>query len=345
MENMENPVSSHPIQAWEEDKSFFDSFKAMLRLCGALLFKPVEVFSRLKVTPEAGLQKRFTQAILFAFVFGYLKLVFDVVYLSWFHQLGGALSPVTIFSSPLFLLRPVISFVVTASLIAFSVKLILGFQKPLWPILLIVAYKSAAEIFYFIPVVGVLLAGVWSVALLAVGIKEFYSVSMVRSILATIIMPLVILLFIFLSLGPSLNKAIMALYPEAKKQIVVLNDTNAYFSVKALSEAAQAYKQDLGFYPVHLGGLKKYLSGSVVDDAANPDNLSGYIYDYTKIDDNHFILLARPNADSYSGRFVFYADETAMVRLNDRQGPVVKDIKALQDSSGDAAQQKARGER
>ena len=293
--------------------------KALPRLSFNILFKPVVFFKELTLSGSVDTKKRLLRAALFAFLFGYLKLFIDLSFLA------GVVP-----NFALFFLRPVINFLVTLALVTTSVKLILGFDKLLVPAFLVVCYRSAAEIFYCIPVFGAVFAGVWGIALLAVGIKEVYYSSMVRAVLAAAIMPFIMLLFVFLSLGPAANRMVITLYPEAREQVVKLNDMNAYLYVSSIAAGAQAYKKDLGFYPSHLGALKKYIGGAVSEDVTNPDNATGYVYEYTRGDDDHFTLFARPLEELYSGRFVFYTDETGAVRLNAPQGEVIRSLKDME---------------
>jgi len=308
-----------PLYIWEESSDTLSFMKALPRLAFNILFKPVVFFKELTLSGTVDTKKRLYRAALFAFVFGYLKLFIDISFLSG-----------NVPDSALFLLRPVISFVVTLALVTTSIKLILGFDKLLLPVFLVVCYRSVAEIFYCIPVFGPVFAGVWGAALLAVGVKEVYYSPIAKAVLASAIMPFIMLLFVFLSFGPAANRIVAAMYPEAQKQIVKLNDVNAYLYVSSITVGAQAYKKDLGFYPSHLGALKKYLGSAVSEDVTNPDNATGYVYDYTRADDGHFTLFARPFKESYSGRFVFYADETGLVRLNTSKGVVIRSLKDME---------------
>jgi len=308
-----------PLNIWEESKDTLDFVKALPRLSFNILFKPVVFFKELILSGSVDTKKRLWRGALFAFLFGYLKLFIDLSFLS------GVVP-----NSPLFFLRPIINFLVTLALVTTSVKLILGFDKLLVPVFLVVCYRSVAEIFYCIPVFGTVFAGVWGIALLAVGIKEVYYISMVKALLAAAIMPFIMLLFVFLSLGPAANRVVVALYPEAQKQVVKLNDMNAYLYVSSIAVGAKSYKADLGFYPPNLGALKKYLGSAISEDVTNPDNATGYVYEYTRGDNNHFTLLARPLKELYSGRYVFYTDETGVVRLNTPTGEVIRSFKDME---------------
>ncbi len=307
-----------PLYIWEESNDIRGFVKALPRLSFNILFKPVVFFKELTLSGSGDIKKRLLSAALFAFLFGHLKLFIDLSFLSG------------VVPSPLFFLRPVINFLVTLALVTTSVKLILGFDKLLLPVFLVVCYKSVAEIFYCIPVFGAVFSSVWGIALLAVGIKEVYYTSMVRAVLAAVLMPFIMLLFVFLSLGPAANRVVVTLYPEAQKQVVKLNDINAYLYVSSIAVGAQAYKKDLGFYPSHLGALKKYLGSAISGDVTNPDNATGYVYEYTRGDDDHFALFARPLKELYSGRFVFYTDETGLVRLNTSKGEVIRSLKDME---------------
>ncbi len=311
-------VAPTPLYIWEESNDVRGFAKALPRLSFNILFKPVVFFKELTLSGTVDIKKRLLRGALFAFIFGYLKLFIDLSFLSG------------VVPSPLFFLRPVINFLMTLALVITSVKLILGFDKLLLPVFLVVCYRSVAEIFYCIPLFGPVFAGVWGIALLVVGIKEVYYSSMVRAVLAAAIMPFIMLLFIFLSLGPAANRLVITLYPEAQKQVVKLNDMNAYLYVSSIAAGAQAYKKDLGFYPSHLGALKKYLGSAVSEDVTNPDNATGYVYEYTRGDDDHFTLFARPFKQLYSGRYVFYTDETGLVRLNTSKGEVIRSLKDME---------------
>jgi len=326
----------HPIDRWEEARSLPGFFKALAALCGAILFKPIEIFKQLIVPCPAGFKNRLIRAILFAFILGYIKLLCDVANFLWlkhfapsvfssFFQMPFSFLSSAVLSSPFFLLRPVISFVLTLGLTVVSVKIILGFDRPWKPALLVVCYKSAADIFYCIPLVGGLLAVVWSLALITVGIRELYKLNTFRSVMAAIIMPLMILFFIILSIGPSFNKVILRFYPETQSQILKLNDFTGYLYTTAIATAAKTYKQELGFYPAHLGVLKKYLSKNITDDVESPDNSSGYVYAYKRLGDDHFSVEAVPSKMKISGRFIFYSDETGQVRLYGPEGLWVRD--------------------
>ena len=329
--------SDTSISAWEKAAGLGALVKALLPMCAAVLFRPVYFFKQLMLIRPEDLKKRTQAAVAFAIVMGYLKLLLEVLNAYWLRFFSGnpfspsagaeiSLWPTFFLDSPLVLLRPLLSLIVTLGLVFFGVKLILGFEKKFFPVLLVVCYQSASEIFFLIPLVGGLLATVWAVALILVGVREVYSVNMGRSFLAAIVLPIVFLLSILLALGPSLGKTLISFYPEARTQITKLNDLNAYTSMSALVLAAEAYKKDLGFYPAHLGVLNKYLSNQVFADATTSRSFSGYTYSYTHTDDQHFKIYAQPQLSSFAGNYVFYADDSDKIRFNGPDGPEIKSI-------------------
>lgn len=342
-----------PLTAWEEAENLPAFVKGGVRLAGFILFKPVDFFGSL--VPSRGLsdKKRLGRAILFAILLGYLKLLMEAANILWLRQVSPQIFSTffqvqfsylssAVLNSPFFLLRPVLTFGVTFGLLLVSLKLILGFQRPGVPVFLILCYRSAADIFTCLPFFGGVLAGVWSLALLMIGIRQVYSLDLGRSLLTAFVMPLVIFLFFALSLGPSLNKVLLKVYPEVRSQITKFNDLSGYMYTLAIANAARTYKQELGFYPVNIELLKKYLTRMIADDVEDPDNASGYVYAYTVVDDDHFMVRARPSQMGTSGRFLFYGDETGKVRLNGPEGLVVSDADMMGDLIEEAA---AKGER
>jgi hypothetical protein len=324
-----------PLAAWDEAVTLVASLRAFLPLCGLILFNPVVFFRQAAASAASDTalpQQRLGRALLFALVLGYCKLFFDSLNLLWLKYFlkDVPLSPFSFSASPLFLLRPVLILAVTLALVACGIKLILGWDKALVPALFVVCYRSAADLFYALPVVGGVLAFAWSLALLVTGLREAYRVGIFRSLAAGVLMPIFMLLFIFLSLGPVFNRAIFSLYPEMRAQVSRINDVTAYATTSALVSAADTYKKDLGFYPAHLGVLRKYVDGIVLDDALDPKHPSGYIYQYARADDRHFSLEARPAALKTTGSFVFFADETGLIHFDGPAGPVIKDAKEVE---------------
>lgn len=320
-----------PLAAWDEAVSLTASLRAFLPLCGLILFSPA-VFFRQVAADSAVTQKRLTRALLFALILGYCKLFFDSLNLFWLQYFlkHVSLSSVSFLASPFFLLRPILVFGVTLALVACGIKLILGWDKALVPALFVVCYRSVADLFYCLPIVGGILALAWSIALLVVGLREAYRVGVLRSVAAGIVMPIFILFFILLSLGPVFSRAVFSLYPEMKAQVSRINDVTAYATTRALVSAADTYKKDLGFYPAHLGVLRKYLTGPVMDDALNTRYPGGYVYQYGRLDDQHYRLEVRPRTMKVTGSFVYFADETGQVHFEGPAGPVIKDVQEIE---------------
>jgi hypothetical protein len=339
---------------YSSQESFFGFLKALLPTCGRILFKPLDFFKEISELKPANLKQQLRAALAFAIVMGYLRLLLDTVNIYWFKVFSRGLfssflpqafgSSQEILASPLFLLRPVIVFVVTLALVSTGIKLVLGFDKVLVPAFLVVCYKSAADIFYLIPLVGGIFALVWSIALIIVGIRQVYSINLLRSSLAAILMPFLMLSFVLLSMGPAFNRVLGSFYPEIRPQLATFNDLSAYMNMQALVSAAESYKKDLGFYPAHMGVLDKYLPAALIKDVTAQDKSGGYVYEYARPDDKHFILVSRPLEKMSSGRFVFYADEKGLIRLNGIQGAVVSDVSQMEQlllkSSGAALEEK-----
>lgn len=336
-----DPEILHSIEAWEGSQSFPGFLKSLLIVCNNLLFRPVDFFKRLGLRGNVDLRRRLVRAVIFALILGYIKLFFDIANIYWIKYLSKDVFPPALefqssflskifLSAPLFLFRPVITLVLTLGLVGMGVKLALGFDKPWVPALLVVCYKSAADIFYCIPIVGGIFAAVWSLALIVLGIREMYGINFLRSFVSSIIMPLLVLFFFVLSIGPSLNKFLFNLYPEAHTQLARLNDMTAYLYTQEIVSAAQKYKQELGFYPVGLGPLKKYLSSDIDENLTRSDQASGYAYQYRRPDDDHFVLEVKPLNMNFSGRFVFYADESGKVHRDNRGGALIEDAKAME---------------
>jgi len=344
---MSNSAKVHPLILWEEAKGFTASFRALALVCGLILFRPADFFKQLLSLPRPDLKRRLVRAIVFVIILSYLKLSLDALNLYWLKSISKEIFPLSsqlelsffstaILRSPFFLLRPLIVFAVTLFLVACGVKLVFGFDRALLPAFFVVCYMSAAGLFYCIPLLGGMLAAVWSLTLVIIGIREVYAASTLRSVLSAIVMPLAILFLIALSVGPSLGKVVTSFYPETEARLVKLNDLTAYANTVAVVVAAEAYEKELGFYPANLSVLKKYFSGAVSGDLTKPGNLSGYLYLYERLDDKHFILKATPEQMNATGRFVFYADQTTKIRLNNADGAWIENIEKMSKlSAGD----------
>lgn len=329
------------MESWDGALSLGEALRSFLPLCGAILFKPVVFFTQLASASPSDAKKRLRSAVIFALILSYIKLALDLLNLFWFRFFAKEILPMPealevslisggLWTSPFFLLRPLVVLGITLVFVMAGVKLVLGFDKPLIPALWVVCFRSASDLFYCIPFVGSIVAVSWGAALLVVGLRQVYKIGTLRSALAGILLPSVILLSVLLAMGPALNRAILSLYPEMKSQVVKINDVTAYAYTSAISSAAQAYKKDLGFFPAHLGVLSKYLSSSVVDDALKETHPGGYTYRYERVDDQHFLLEARPVEMGLSGRLVFYSDETGLVRLDGPQGIAIKNTQELE---------------
>lgn len=338
---MKDRDPNRAIFAWEESKGLFGFLKSLLALCGAILFRPIDSFRQIVNTRDIVLKKRVIRAFIFVFILSYFKLFLDVANYYWIKyipkdmlpavaQVQASVTPTDFLCSPFFLLRPILNFVLVLILVFICVKLLLGFDKAVLPAFLVICYKSAADIFYVIPLFGSVFAAVFSLVLIVTGIKEAYGVGVLRSLFTAIVMPIMLLFFIALSLGPFFGRVISVLYPEAQVQMGKLNDVTAYMYTGAIVSAAQEYKKDLGFYPVNLDVLKKYLSQEVAGDITRRRHVSGYFYSYDQVDDGHFIVEARPMQMNYSGSCIFYADQTGKIREDGADGPWIQDIKALE---------------
>jgi hypothetical protein len=332
-------LRTEALREWEEARGFLDSLKAAALLCAAILFKPVVFFDTL-ASAGGDTQRRLIRALVFALALGYLKLLFDLLYSSRL----GALSPTMLapgvkvpldagFSlssaSPFVFLRPIVSFVVTLGVVCAGIKFALGWGRVLFPALLVVCYKSAADIFYALPFVGGILAAVWGLSLLMIGVRALYRVDLFRAAVAAVLMPVVMLFFFALSMGASFNKMIVRLYPETQPQVTRFNDMSAFLYTSSVASAARQYKNELGFYPAHMGLLKKYLPSSASEELGRTDAANGYRYRYERLGEDRFVVASSPIQKDVSGHFVFFADETGQVRLGNQTGPVVKDIEAL----------------
>jgi hypothetical protein len=241
-----------------------------------------------------------------------------------------SLLSLTALRSPFFILRPVLALGLTFIFVAAAVKMVLGFDKSTYPVLFVVCYKSAADLFYALPVVGGLFASIWGLTLVLIGVRELYGISVGRAIMSAVVLPFLFVFFLAMSVGPAANRVLVRFYPELRGQVMKLNDLSGYMYTLALVNAAKTYKQELGFYPAHLGLLKKYMSRSAGGDISDNDNVSGYVYAYEKRDDDHFEVRAHPAQMNASGRFIFYSDQGGVLRLEGPSGPILDDIKDLE---------------
>ena len=314
---------------WEEARGFWGLLKALPATCRLVLFRPLDFFERLKSADEATLRKRLLGAVAFALVMGYIKLLLDAVQLIWLGPAPYGVFPAGAVSF-LFLLRPVLILVVTLGVVFAGVAMVLGVNRMLLPALLVVCYRSAADIFYLIPFAGGIFAMAWSLVVIAVGLRQMYAVGTGRAVLAGIAIPLLVLLLIVVAAGPALTGFIFSFYPEVLPQWMAFNDLNAYLSTLAVLSAIETYHKDFGFYPARLAALDKYLESGLVRDAARAGQVSGYVYDYALADDRSFRLRARPQAMGQTGHFMFYADESGRVRLNGAEGPEVKGMAEME---------------
>jgi hypothetical protein len=325
------------LLSWEGARGFLGLSKAFLPICGTILFRPVEFFRQF-VSPSSGsTTTRVKTAVVFAILLGYTKLFFEMLNMVWLkvffkNPAGADFSTLHLFflNSPLMILRPLVSFVVTLGLLFLGIKFVLGFDKKMLPVFLVVCYQSASDLFLLIPIVGGLLSIVWSLALILIGIREVYGVNLGRSLLAAIVIPGIFLFSVVLAIGPSVSRWVISLYPEARTQMVKFNDLSAYASTSAIVSAAENYKRDLGFYPVHLGVLDKYLSSDVMADVTRASSGSGYSYRYERPDDQHFSVYVQPQADIVTGRLKFYADNTGKIRFDGPEGLQIKSLEEVE---------------
>lgn len=339
LDGQTNKIDKELYLLWEKG-SFSQGLKAFLPLCAAILFRPAVFFKNTASLARADLKRHLWKAFIFAFIFGYVKLFLDYINIFWFQhlaknlveesqQLQISILASTLTESPFFFFRPFINFILVFLVLALSVKLVLGYDKKITPLFLIVCYKSAAEIFYLLPFIGGFIAMMWSVFILIAGLRELYRLDVVRLVFAGIIMPFLISIFVIMAGGPALNNLIVSLYPETKPQMTRLNETNTFVSMQDIVKAIAQYKQELGFYPEHLGVLGKFLASGLVQEAL--EGAGGYFFQYDKLDKAHFTLIAKPLDKNTTGRFVFYADETGKIYLGNSQGRQITSAKELQD--------------
>lgn len=338
---MSQRIPSSSIVAWEQAGGFLDTLRSLAAVIASLLLRPVDFFRTLKSAGGVPVRRRVIRAFVFALALGYLKLAFDVVNIFWMKHLSShivssglraqmSLATFSALHSPFFILRPLMILGLTLVFVSAGVKLVLGFDKSLFPVFFVVCYKSAADIFYALPVVGGLFASAWALALILIGVRELYGIPAWRAVASAVVLPFLLMFFLALSVGATLNRALIKFYPELRGQVMKLNDMTAYMYTLSIVNAAKTYKQELGFYPVNLDVLKKYISKSVSDDVTNAGNASGYVYSYAKQDEGHFTVRASPATPDLSGRFVFYADETGQVRLAGPSGVIIKSTEDME---------------
>jgi hypothetical protein len=332
---------------WEEARGPWSGLKAFLPTCGLVLFKPFDFFRRLKAAAGRPQARHLRFALVFALAMGYLRFFSDALQVFWLQALPKdafpllAVRPVfslssMVLGSPVFLLRPVLVLAVMMGIVVLGVKFVLGFDKLLLPALLVVCYKSAADILYLVPFVGGTLAVLWSVVLLVAGLREMYSIGLLRSAIAGVLVPLMILFSVLLAVGPALNGVLLTFYPEAQPQWMAFNDLNAFVSMKTILASTEKYREDLGFYPAHLGVLEKYLGAGSMEEVARSGRSAGYGFGYARTDDEHFVLTAKPLEEGWSGRFKFFADQSGQIRLEGADGPPVSQIADMQRLMGSA---------
>lgn len=338
----ESEEKKQPLEAWNEADSFAGWIRAFMPLCGNILFRPVDFFTYLFSCERTDIKRRLFRAAVFALVLSYIKLFSDFASLYWLKYFSKNIFPAvesaqisilseSVLASPFFLLRPLLILGIMAALVAASVKLVLGLDKAITSALFVICYRCAADIFYLLPFVGGIFAMAWSVTLLVAGIRQAYKAGFFRSIMAGVVVPVVMLFFILVGMGTAFNRAVLIFYPEMKAQVARINEVTAYSTAGAVAAGIEKYKKDLGFYPAHLGILRKYAPDLMADDVMNPNYPGGYAYDYELVDDGHYRLYVRPKEAGVTGRFVFYADESGMVRIDGPDGQVVKDFKQIED--------------
>lgn len=335
-----NQENKNLLERWEGSSGFLPALKIFFPLCIFILFRPVEFFRFFLSSSSVTAKQRLRSALIFGVIFGYIKLFLDVANLFWFkifsknllsapqmHELS--LVPPDAWQSPYFLLRPLFILLVTIILVVLGSKFIYGFEKISVPAVIVVCYRSVADLFYALPFVGSIFALSWSAALLIVGLKEVYRMGFLRAFLAGIVMPVIILFSVLFAAGPVFNRMIFAFFPEMKSQVVKINDLTAFVNTQAVIDAALDYKKDLGFYPVNLDVLKKYLSSSVSFDVTDPRNSGGYRYIYRRIDDYNFELITEPAQLNISGTKSFYTSQDGNIHLGSPAGKVIKNVSEI----------------
>lgn len=331
---MQDRQKIHLISAWESSRGFKDSAIALVKVLAGILFRPAEVLKGATHSSGLDLKTRFIRAFVFASILGYIKLIFEVIYSYW-NQASFSLGQPVYFSlqslfSPFFIFRPIVILFFSFILIAAGVKLILGFDKFLAPVFLIACYKSAADIFFLLPMFGGFLALFWSAGIIAIGIREFYRISFWRSALASVVAPLLLFLFLLLSLGPNLLNLVALFYPETSAQMAKVNEISAYLYTSEIVSATETYKKDLGFYPTYLGALDKYLPDTLIEEITSPDSVLGFEYIYNCPDKDHFTLEVKSKRDDYGPTVSFYADQSGKVRLGGPEGREVESLKQFE---------------
>jgi len=329
------------LRAWEAARRPLETATAAFRVVGSVLFQPIPFFQAVSHNKK-NIRRQLACAFLFAVICGYVKLLCDGLNVIWLKSLTASSVPIgdlatqataleaAFFSSSFIFLRPLVTLAATLFLVCASVKLVLGVDKPLVPAALIVCYKSAADVCALIPFLGGLLASVGSAVLLVIGVRELYRLGAGRAVLAGAVMPVFVLFFLALSLGPSINRAIVALYPETQSQVMRFNDVTAHSYTAAIVKAAEEYGTELGFYPVNLNTLKKYLSSPAAEELRASDEAAGYRFSYNASGDGGFVVTAEPQKLGVTGSLVFYGDESGVVRLNDKDGRILKDVHSVE---------------
>ena len=343
MISMDIQDAAFVVKEWEKSVGFKAGVRSLLGVCQWVLFRPLDFFRHLSQGGPGIKPKRLARAILFAVILGYVRFFCDITNVAIFSRFLPVVSGVKLGlsadmwirilrESPLFVARPVILLVFSLFFVSVGVKLLLGVNKKVFPILLVVCYKSAADALAVIPFVGDVLAVSWGVALLAIGTKEVFGLSYIRALLTSVIMPLSLVFFVLLSLGDrTLMRVMISLYPESRAQVRQVNDLSAYVSTKNVIVATEQYFQEFSFYPAHLGLLKKYISGNAIDEMLDPNPWSGYLYDYRRLDDQHFVLRVFPQQQGgFPGKLSLYADQSGSIRLTDGNGPVITGVEQLE---------------
>lgn len=103
--------------------------------------------------------------------------------------------------------------------------------------------------------------------------------------------------------------------PNILRSRVVANEGAALANLKTLSSACQYYHIDNGSYPASLSVLAE-ANPPYIDNVLGAGTKQGYVFEYSRIDGDHFAVNADPlHTGLLKGRY-FYLDESGTIRQN-----------------------------
>jgi len=264
-------------------------FKAFWETIKGVLFKPVDFFEELEIKDS------YLEPLLFYLTVTLASVALAVLIGALFTG-SKAAAVITLLIGFIFIALAVSAGIyIWAAILHLSVLLLAGKDRSGFKATFhVLAYASAASVFFIIPFIGQFISSIWTSILTIIGLRKVHSITTARAI--------------FIYLGPAIFGFLIGLVaaatiPGVLRARLTVNQDKAKASVVAIAKAIDSYAAAKGEYPEDELALK-YASPPYLADTYDKKDISGYSYS-VQISHGGYKIIANPLKCRLSGNKIF----------------------------------------